>query len=415
MKRIASIFIALSLCTLPCFNVIAEDSAVTAAIPQVVDAPIEVTQETIDSNDTPAQKDQNTTSGKAGDDTKANEEKPEEPAQTQETEPTQETKPTQKPESTQEPTDEGTAVGESQTSGEQAAKKAKVAAAKEKEQSAENKLLGATTMMATGMGAMELASSMSEQKADQEAEDQMRAYLSTFYCQYGNKRVPGGNKNVETGGGNELVNLYAQYVNLANDLKARKAALDIAPGIESEAILDSATAGLYDDVNIGPRGSMFTSLARALQDPTGEDAQKWKAQQEESAKGIKDGAIALGVGAIGSAVIDLAINHTGDKDKDNEDTEKSELCTKGGLGKWDATNKECTCKTSTQYYGRELQFNNELHICTTLADVEIDGLTKKEKEKLQTCNKSAKTHAWNIEQEECVTKPTGNPKTGYGI
>jgi hypothetical protein len=73
-------------------------------------------------------------------------------------------------------------------------------AAKAEEQSAENKLLGATTMMATGMGAMELASSMSEQKADQEAEDQMRAYLSTFYCKYGSKRVPGGTKNAEIAG-----------------------------------------------------------------------------------------------------------------------------------------------------------------------------------------------------------------------
>lgn len=307
-------------------------------------------------------------------------------------------------------------------------KEARIEAAQEKyddakkaEKSAENKLLGATTMMATGMGAMELASSMSEQKADQDAEDEMRAYLSTFYCQYGSKRVPGGTKNAEIGGGNELINLYAQYVNLANDLKARKAALDIAPGIESEAILDSATAGLYDDVNIGPRGSMFTSLARALQDPTGEDAQKWKAQQEESAKGIKDGATALGVGAIGSAVIDLAMNHIGDKDEEDEeereltDTEKSDLCSKGGLGEWNESTKKCTCNTEQQYYGRNLKFNSELHICTTLEDVEIKGLSKKQKEDLQTCNKSAATYAWSIKQEECVTKPDSPQATGYGI
>ena len=250
-------------------------------------------------------------------------------------------------------------------------------AAKEAEHSAENKLLGATTMMTTGMGAMELASSMSEQKADQDAEDQMRAYLSTFYCQYGSKRVPGGTKNAEVGGGNELINLYAEYVNLANDLKARKTALDIAPGIESEEILNSATAGLHDDKSIGKRGSMFTSLARALQDPTGEDAQKWKAQQEESAKGIKDGATALGVGAVGSAVIDLAMNHIGDKDKDDEDkeekeltdTEKSDLCEKGELGEWDADTKTCTCK-SDSVWGNALKFNSELHICTTLTDKE---------------------------------------------
>ncbi len=302
---------------------------------------------------------------------------------------------------------------------EQAEKEAKVAAAQEKydaakaeEQSAENKLLGATTMMATGMGAMELASSMSEQKADQEAEDEMRAYLSTFYCKYGSKRVPGGTKNAEIGGGNELINLYAQYVNLANDLKARKTALGIAPGIESEAILDNATAGLHDDENIGKRGGMFTSLARALQDPTGEDAKKWKAQQEESAKGIKDGATALGVGAIGSAVIDLAMNHTGDKDEDKEDeeekeltdTEKSELCNKGELGNWDADTKTCTCNSNHAIWGTSLVFNSELHICTTLTDQDIKNLTKKEKKELQTCNKSASQYVWNKTTKKCVDK-----------
>lgn len=289
-------------------------------------------------------------------------------------------------------------------------------AAKEAEHSAENKLLGATTMMTTGMGAMELASSMSEQKADQDAEDQMRAYLSTFYCQYGSKRVPGGTKNAEVGGGNELINLYAEYVNLANDLKARKTALDIAPGIESEEILNSATAGLHDDESIGKRGSMFTSLARALQDPTGEDAQKWKAQQEESAKGIKDGATALGVGAVGSAVIDLAMNHIGDKDKDDEDKEEKELtdaekldlCEKGGLGEWSADKKTCTCENSHATWGANLVFNRELHICTTLSDHEISQLKPKQKEELQTCNKSAKTHAWNKNTKKCVDNKKKN-------
>jgi hypothetical protein len=288
----------------------------------------------------------------------------------------------------------------------------KADAAKKKEQSTANKLLGGATMMATGMGAMELASSMSEQKADQEAEDEMRAYLSTFYCKYGNKRVPGGTKNAEIGGGNELVNLYAEYVNLANDLKARKTALDIAPGIESEAILNSATAGLYNDENIGKRGGMFTSLARALQDPTGEDAQKWKAQQEESAKGIKDGATALGVGAVGSAVINLAMNHADDKDKDNEDTEekeltyteKLELCKKGGLGNWDDKTSTCTCNTDDSTWNNALQFNSELHICTTLTDKYIEGLSKKEKKDLQTCNKSASQYVWNKTTEKCVDK-----------
>jgi hypothetical protein len=184
----------------------------------------------------------------------------------------------------------------------------KYESAKSREQSAANKLLGAATMMATGIGGMQLASGLAEQDADQAAEDEMRAYLSTFTCKYGDKRVAGGTKNVEIPGGNELIGLYAEYVNLANDLKARKSALGIKPGVESEPILDSATAGLHDDENMGKRGGMFISLSRALQDPTGEDAQKWRAQQEESAKKVKDGAISAGVGAMGGSVGNLIIN-----------------------------------------------------------------------------------------------------------
>lgn len=309
------------------------------------------------------------------------------------------------------------------TAEEQAEKDAKIAAAQEKvddakakEQSAENKLLGASAIMATGTGAMKLASGMAEQQADQEAEDEMRAYLSTFYCSYGSKRVPGGTKNAEIAGGNELIDLYAQYVNLANDLKVRKDALGIAPGIESEAILDSATAGLHDDESIGKRGGMFTSLARALQDPNGEDAKKWKAQQEQTAKDVKEGAIALGVGAVGSAVIDLAMNHIGDKDKDEDkddkktdltDSEKQDLCTKGKLGTWDTTKKECTCKNEKEY-NKDLAFDSELHICTTLTEEDIKNLTKKQKKELQTCNKSATQYAWDTKKKECVKKDNNN-------
>jgi hypothetical protein len=292
-------------------------------------------------------------------------------------------------------------------------------AMKDKEQSTENKLLGAAGIGATGMGAMEMASAMAEQQADQDAEAAMRAYLATFSCKYGNTTVTGGTQNADIPGGNELINLYSEYVNLANDLKVRKNALGLKPGIESESILDSATAGLYDDVSVGKTSGAYTSLARALADPTGEDAQKWKAQQEQTAEKLKKGAITAGIGAAGSLVANLAMNHTDDKDKDDDktdltDTEKEELCTKGRLGKWNTAKKICTCKNE-QKYGKNLKFNSELHICTTLADTEIDDLTKKQKEKLQTCNKSAATHAWNIKNKECVTKPDDGTTAGYAI
>ena len=181
-------------------------------------------------------------------------------------------------------------------------------AARAREMSTENKLLGGATMAAAGIGGMQAMSAYSEQQSDQDAERAMAAYLATFSCRYGDKRVAGGEQNVQLPGGNELINLYSEYVNLANNLKVRKAALDIKPGIESESILDAAASGLYDDVSVGKTSGAFTSLARALQNPDGPDAAAWAAQKEETSKQLKTGASIAGVGAVGGAVGNLIIN-----------------------------------------------------------------------------------------------------------
>lgn len=186
---------------------------------------------------------------------------------------------------------------------------------RDKERSTENKLLGAAGIGATGIGAMQMLSASAEQSADQDAEAAMRAYLATFHCNYGmGKNIAGGDKQVELPGGNELIGLYAEYVNLANDLKIRKNALGMRAGIESEPILDSATSGLYDDIAIGKTSGAYTSLARAIMDPTGADAIAWAAQKSDSADKLKSGAITAGVGALGSLVGNLAIN-SGDAKK----------------------------------------------------------------------------------------------------
>ena len=182
-------------------------------------------------------------------------------------------------------------------------------AMKANEQSTANKLLGATGMGSTGIGGMQMASAMAEENADADAEAAMRAYLATFHCNYGaGKNIPGGERDVELPGGNELIGLYSEYVNLANDLKIRKTALDMRPGIESEPILDAATSGLYDDVAIGKTSGAYTSLARALMDPNGADAAAWAAQKAETADKKKTGMITAGIGAGGSLVGNLAIN-----------------------------------------------------------------------------------------------------------
>ncbi|MBP3316680.1 MAG: carboxypeptidase-like regulatory domain-containing protein [Alphaproteobacteria bacterium] len=180
--------------------------------------------------------------------------------------------------------------------------------AKATEQSLENRMLGAASMGATGIGGMMVASSLAEQNANADAERDMAAYLETFRCDYGaGMNIQGGETGIELPGVAELIPLYAEYVNLANDLKTRKEQLGMNPGIESEPILDSATTGLYDDVGIGTTSGAYASLARAMSDPDGEDAKKWAEQKDKTTKDLKTGAITagsgLGVGIIGDTLI----------------------------------------------------------------------------------------------------------------
>ncbi len=178
-----------------------------------------------------------------------------------------------------------------------------------KEQSTENKMIGAAGIGAVGIGGMQLASAMSEQRSDEQAEQDMKAYLATFRCTWGGgQTVRGGETDVVLGGAGTLTNLYSEYMQLAADLKARKEALDLKPGIESEVVLNSANTGLYDDVGIGKTGGAFTSLSRALMDENGDDAAAWAAQKDATAQKLKTGATVAGIGAIGSLAANLAVN-----------------------------------------------------------------------------------------------------------
>lgn len=231
------------------------------------------------------------------------------------------------------------------------------------EQSTENKLLGAAGMAATGIGGMQLASAISEKNADENAERDMAAYLATFRCDYGHgMNIKGGETGIELPGANTLIPLYQEYVNLANDLKVRKAALGMKPGIESEKILDAATTGLYDNQSIGKVDGAFTSLARALADPNGADAAEWAAQKDATAKKLKTGAIVAGIGIVGSAVGNAIINRNV-KEKSDEIIKKYEplynlkrevekipeqtvKCPDGTTG----TYPDCTCTENTKIY-----------------------------------------------------------------
>ena len=183
--------------------------------------------------------------------------------------------------------------------------------AKTKEQSIENKLTTTLSTAATGIGGMELAQGLAEQKADKAATADMAAYINTMRCSYGKgKSVKAGSEEIELPGGNsdELMKLRNEYFALASDLKARKEALGMNPGIESEEILDKAQLDLYSQENVDTADGAYASLYRSQM----LGSEKDKLQIDEDAKKSKNrvigGGVAAGVGVLGGALGDSLIN-----------------------------------------------------------------------------------------------------------
>ena len=198
-------------------------------------------------------------------------------------------------------------------------------AMREKEQSTANRLLGGLSIGATGIGGMQLASAVAENRADDAAERDMAAYLATFRCDYGaGRNIAGGETDVQLPGGNTLFQLRQEFATLSTDVKTRKEALGLAPGIESEVVMDSATMGLYDDVSLGRTDGAYTSLSRALSNPTGADAAEWAQQRADTSSQLKTGAIVAGVGIVGGIVGDLLINHDAPKEQSDKINAKYE-------------------------------------------------------------------------------------------
>lgn len=190
--------------------------------------------------------------------------------------------------------------------------------AKQKEQSTENKLLSGASMGAMGIAGMQTLSALSEQRADQQAEQDMTAYLATFRCDFGQgKFIKGGQTNVELPGAGQLSTLYNEYMNLAEDLKTRKESLGLAQGIESEVIIDTSVINLYDDVGTGINGT-FTSLAKALSDSISADAAEWAEQKEKTSQQIKNGIITMVTTAVASTAINKFINDNKPKELSKE-------------------------------------------------------------------------------------------------
>ena len=195
---------------------------------------------------------------------------------------------------------------------------AKADEAKANEQSIANTLLGGAGIGATGIGGMMAASALAEQSADAAAELDMSGYIATFRCTYGSYQAKGGDANITLPGANILLPLYTEYQQLAADLKQRKEALNMSPGIESEVVMDKATSGLYDDTSIGITNGTYASVYRALTNTSGEDAAQLSEQAEKTKSNLTAGAITAGVGAGGSIVGNLIINNPKDAQNTTE-------------------------------------------------------------------------------------------------
>ncbi|MBO4700181.1 MAG: OmpA family protein [Alphaproteobacteria bacterium] len=184
--------------------------------------------------------------------------------------------------------------------------------ARDTENSWANRGLTAASTAATGIGGMQAASAIAEQRADAAAEKQMRDYLATFKCEYdGGQEFNAGNEEITLPGGNELLEYYTEYKTLADNLKTTKAALGLRAGIESETLYDRAESGLYQYATAERKTGGEISLARALSDETSEDAARWAEQKEQTAKQLKTGAIVAGAGIVGGIAGNYLINERG--------------------------------------------------------------------------------------------------------
>ena len=186
--------------------------------------------------------------------------------------------------------------------------------AEQREQSIENRLLGAAAIGFSGIGGMQLASGLAEQKADKAAEQDMQAYIATMYCKYGNSEsTKYGNTNVELPGGNKLYPLVTEYKQLAADLKQRKETLGLPMGIESQAILEKANISLYDNTSIEKVPGAYASVYKALTDTDSNDATSWEEQKNTAQDKIDIGTTVGGIGVIGGTIGNMIENSLYDK------------------------------------------------------------------------------------------------------
>ena len=167
--------------------------------------------------------------------------------------------------------------------------------APKKEYSAKEKAVMAGSMAAAGIGGMQLAQGLSEMKADKEAAADMENYLKTITCGIGGATNV---KYAESGTAPEQTRQFAderlKYIALAQKVKHAKEMLGMAPGIESEIIVD--TANLYSG-----RGTDKDGISRHL-DTAAERLESKSGQKRAIIGGVVAAAGVVG-GIVGNAIV----------------------------------------------------------------------------------------------------------------
>jgi hypothetical protein len=174
-------------------------------------------------------------------------------------------------------------------------------------------IVSTASMGVGGVGAGQFMQGRAEQSADAAAEVDARAYLSTFYCDYGHvdASVRGGDRDVMLPDAGDMAALYSEYMELASRLRAAKHALGLAPGIEAQLVLDKAEFGLYENAAVGSTSGMYASVSRALSDDSSNDAAAWNAQKAESSERVQTGKKTAVVGIAGGFAANKAIDAAG--------------------------------------------------------------------------------------------------------
>ena len=185
-------------------------------------------------------------------------------------------------------------------------------------QSTMSKVVGSVSTAAMGVGGMELAQGLSEQKSDKAATAEMQNYLSNLYCTYSDKQVKYGVTDVKIDDGNNLDLLREEFLTKAATLKYTKEQLGLKAGLESEVVFDDAATALYNNQGTSRGNSKFGRLSEAIMDESGSDAQIIAAQQEKSKNRVTGGAIAVVGGVAASIGGNALINSIGNKDKKSE-------------------------------------------------------------------------------------------------